>query len=225
MLEVACFNVASAIVAAENHADRIELCEDQAAGGTTPSLDWLIQVKARVSIPVFVMIRPRGGDFVYTEAEFARMQEELQAFKQSADGFVFGILDSESKVDKSRTAELVRFVHPKPCTFHRAFDQTSDHYAALEDVITTGCKAILSSGGQPTALEGINVLGELVKKAGDRIVIIPGGSVRAANSARILQSTGAKVLHSSCCPSSTSSAITAELPDVAEVRGMVQSLQ
>lgn len=225
MLEVACFNVASAVAAAENGADRIELCEDQAAGGTTPPPEWLTLVKARVSIPVFVMIRPRGGDFFYTGAEFALMRDQMEAFMSSADGFVFGLLSREKKVDSARTSELVRLAHPKPCTFHRAFDEVLDPYTALEDVISTGCRAILSSGGKPTALEGIKVLQELVREAGDRIVIIPGGGVRAANLAHIQSVTGAKVMHSSGCPSIGSAMSSANMPDVQEIRDMVQLLR
>lgn len=225
MLEAACFNVASAILAADNGASRIELCANQAAGGTTPPLDWLTQVKARVSIPVFVMIRPRGGDFQYTDSEYVCMQAEIEAFKLYADGFVFGILNHERDIDVLRTAELVRLAHPKPCTMHRAFDEALDPLTALEDVISSGCKAILSSGGKLNALEGTDVLSRLVKEARGRIVIIPGGGVRAGNLAHIQSVTGATVMHSSCSPSTTSSASTLGLPDVTEVREMVRMLQ
>lgn len=225
MLEVACFSVESAIIAAENGASRIELCENQEAGGTTPPQEWLTQVKARVSVPVFVMIRPRGGDFEYSDLEFANMQAELEAFRPQADGFVFGILDHDKKVDKTRTAELVRLAHPLPCTFHRAFDVTQDPFAALEDVISSGCKAILSSGGRASALEGMEVLSELVKESRGRITIIPGGGVRASNFARIRSITGATVMHSSCLPSTACPKSDAGLPDVGEVKEMVRIME
>lgn len=225
MLEVACFSVQSAIIAADNGADRIELCENQAAGGTTPPLAWLTEVKARVSIPVFVMIRPRGGNFEYTDAEYASMQADLETFELGADGFVFGILDRVQGVDIKRTAELVRLAHPKPCTFHRAFDEVMKPCDALEDVISCGCKAILSSGGQANAHEGVGGLSELVKESQGRICIIPGGGVRAANLALIQSVTGATVMHSSCSSSNPSSALAAGLPDVAEVREMVRLLR
>lgn len=225
MLEVACFNVASAIIAAKNGASRIELCKDQSAGGTTPPLEWLRQVKDQVSIPIFVMIRPRGGSFEYTDEEFAHMQDQVKEFKTVADGLVFGVLDREQKVDLERTTQLVHLAYPKPCTFHRAFDQVLDPSAALEDVVNAGCKAILSSGGQTNALEGTIVLAELIKRAQDRLVIIPGGGVRAANLARIQTVTGAAVMHSSGILSTESATSAAGLPDGAEIREMVQLLQ
>lgn len=225
MLEAACFSCKSAIIAADNGAGRIELCDNQAAGGTTPPLTWLTQVKARVSIPVFVMIRPRGGNFEYENAEFECMKAELESFKPRADGFVFGVLDPDRKIDVARTAELVRIAHPKPCTFHRAFDETLDPKAALEDVISSGCTSILSSGGKSTALEGVAALSELLREAQGRIIIIPGGGVRAANLACIQSVTGAAVMHSSCSPPTGSSMSTDGLPDVAEIREMVRLLR
>ena len=219
LLEIACFGPDSAIVAGEAGADRIELCADQHAGGTTPSLEWLRCIKAKVSIPVFVMIRPRGGDFVYSDAEYDRMKFEIDQFKPIANGFVFGILDHERRVDVTKTAELVHRASPLPCTFHRAFDETPDPIEAFERVVATGCRAILSSGGASNANGGIGILKALVDKAQGRIDVMPGGGVRSANLTRIRGVTGAPVFHSSAVAKGST------LPDAAEIRRMKQILQ
>lgn len=197
LLEIACFDAESAIVACEAGADRIELCDQQHEGGTTPSIVTLRHVKERVNIPVFVMIRPRGGGFVYADTELAQMLDDIDAFKPLADGFVFGVLDAEDNVDVGATRRLVQRAHPLPCTFHRAFDEAKELGRGLEDVISTGCRAILSSGGRADARAGAVVLRDLGRQAGERIQLIPGGGVRAANIREILQVTGALVVHSS----------------------------
>lgn len=196
-LEVACFNANSAIVAANAGADRIELCANQPAGGTTPTRETVQAVKARVDVPVFVMIRPRGGDFCFSDEEFGRMKADVEVFRPMTDGFVFGVLDHSRRVDVDRTAELVRLAQPLPCTFHRAFDEVEDHLRALEDVIDSGCQAILSSGGAASALSGIDVLAELVRRSRGRIDIMPGGCVRAENIAELKSVTQATFYHSS----------------------------
>ena len=179
LLEIACFTTESAITAWKAGADRIELCEDREAGGTTPSLEALVYVKQHVPIPVFAMIRPRGGDFNYASNEFERMKADIDAFKSIADGFVFGLLDEDCGVDTKRTALLVNRAAPLPCTFHRAFDRAREQPQALEDIITCGCQAVLSSGGCSDALSGAVILRGLVVQARDRITIIAGGGVRA----------------------------------------------
>lgn len=197
LLEIACFTTTSAFTAWSSGADRIELCEDQPAGGTTPAFESLMEVKKSVKIPVFVMIRPRSGDFNYTDLELEHMKASIDTFKPCVDGYVFGVLDSRHKVDIDKTAELVRRAHPLPCTFHRAFDETQDYFRSLEDIVSAGCHAILTSGGRSTALAGANVLSELVQRAQGRITIIPGGSVRATNIDEIRSLTEASIYHSS----------------------------
>ncbi|KAK1068700.1 hypothetical protein LTR74_005358 [Friedmanniomyces endolithicus] len=200
LLEVCCFSPESAILAWGGGADRVELCTDQSAGGTTPPVEWLAIVQRHTGLPVFVMIRPRGGNFLYSGAEFDQMKRDINAFKPKADGFVFGILDGQARVDVARTAELVNTAAPLPCTFHKAFDETPDLLAALEDVVATGCSAILTSGGAPSALAGVDTLEELVRKSQKRITIMPGGGVRASNISRIRELTGAGIFHSSAVP-------------------------
>jgi len=197
LLEIACFTPESAILASQAGADRIELCENREAGGTTPTLEALRRVKQHVTIPVFLMIRPRGGDFNYSDAEFDGMLEDVSSFKPMVDGFVFGVLDIANDVDIARTTELVRMAAPLPCTFHRAFDEARDMLQALEDVVSCGCKNILTSGGLPDAAAGMSMLRKLVKSAGERIQVVVGGGVRASNIIELLEGTGALAYHSS----------------------------
>ncbi|KAK4503015.1 hypothetical protein PRZ48_006442 [Zasmidium cellare] len=220
LLEVCCFSPESAITASEAGADRIELCDSQHAGGTTPAADWLVRVKSKVSIPVFVMIRPRGGDFYFSDAEFERMKVDIDELKPAADGFVFGILDEKRKVDIVRTTELVRRAAPLPCTFHKAFDETPDPLQAFEDVIATGCHSILSSGGASSGVKGgLKVLKAMVHSAQGRIIVMPGGGVRSSNLAEVQAATGASHFHSSAMHKDSST------PDAKEIRLMKQVLQ
>jgi copper homeostasis protein len=197
LLEIACFSADHALHAFNSGADRIELCDNREAGGTTPSFESLQYVKQNVNIPVFVMIRPRGGDFIYDRGEFEQMKADIDRFKSMADGCVLGILNADSTIDTARTRDLVQRAAPLPCTFHRAFDETLDLRSAFEDVVSTGCRAILSSGGALNAVSGAGVLRELVQSARGRIAIIPGGGVRARNLLELHGFTEAGVYHSS----------------------------
>ena len=181
-LEIACFNLKSAIIAQENGADRVELCAEMKEGGTTPDFEITKQARKELTIDLNVMIRPRGGDFVYTNAEFEQMKAEILAFKKlNVDGFVFGILDKDGNFDKEQNMELVALANPIPCTFHRAFDVVNNVFQSLESVIECGFKTILTSGQKENVVEGITVLTELVKKANNRIIIMPGGGLRSTN--------------------------------------------
>lgn len=197
LLEIACFNIDHALHAFNSGADRIELCDNREAGGTTPSFESLQYVKRNVNIPVFVMIRPRGGDFNYDHDEFEQMKADIDRFKSTADGCVFGILNEDSTVDTVRTTELVQRAAPLPCTFHRAFDESLDLRTAFEDVVSTGCHAILSSGGASNAVSGASMLREMVRAAKGRITVIPGGGVRAKNLLELHGFTKAGAYHSS----------------------------
>ena len=219
LLEICCFNADNAILAWKAGADRIEFCDDRDAGGTTPTLESLLGVKQQVTIPVFVMIRPRGGDFCYSDLEFDRMKADADAFKLRVDGFVFGILDQNQRVDVQRTAELVRRAHPLPCTFHRAFDETRDQFEALEDVITSGCHAILSSGGASNAIAGAGVLAELFDRASGRIIVMPGGGVRSKSISEIQVLTKANIYHSSAIDNGCTE------PEASEIRLMKMHLR
>lgn len=211
LLEIACFDAESAVTAWTAGADRIELCYGRDAGGITPSLRTVTHVKEHVKIPVYAMIRPRGGDFVYSSKEFDQMRADINIFKPLVDGFVLGILEPNGNVDVKRTAELVRLAAPLPCTFHRAFDDANDPHEALEDIIRADCVAILSSGGKPDAKAGMATLATLVRQAGERINILPGGGVRAKNIRELRETTRAGVFHSSGIPPGQSKANADEI--------------
>jgi copper homeostasis protein len=181
-LEIACFNYESALIAQEKGADRIELCENMKLGGTTPNYILAVRVREKLSIKMHVIIRPRGGDFVYSDEEFVEMKQDIKQFKKlGVDGFVFGILNSDGSINKTRNHELVYLAQPLPCTFHRAFDVVTDVEQSLEDVIDCGFKTILTSGQEMDVVKGISVLNQIQKLAKERIVIMPGGGLRSSN--------------------------------------------
>lgn len=197
-LEIACFNLESAIIAQANGVDRVELCANMKEGGTTPDFRITEQARNVLFIVLNVMVRPRGGDFVYTNDEFEQMKEEILAFKKlNVDGFVFGILDEKSNVNQEQNSELVALASPIPCTFHRAFDVVNNVYESLETVIECGFKTILTSGQEKNVVEGIEVLTELVDKANGRITIMPGGGLRSTNIGLLQEKTKAVFYHSS----------------------------
>jgi copper homeostasis protein len=154
LLEIACFNSESALIASNSGADRIELCAGSECGGTTPNFNSLVNIKDRIAVPVFVMIRPRGGDFVYTDTEFQETRASIEQFKEVASGFALGVLDANSRINIRRTRELVHLAYPLPCTFHHAFDQAVGPFKALEDIVSCGIATILTSGGAPSAIDG-----------------------------------------------------------------------
>jgi copper homeostasis protein len=201
ILEIACFNTQSAIIAREAGASRLELCDNADLGGTTPPIEWLTKIRdgTDIDVPINVMIRPRGGDFVYTAQEFDTMKDSLNTFKSTAkvDGFVFGMVTNERTVDVDRTTELVSLAAPLPCTFHRAFDELEDLYQGLEDVLRCGIRTILTSGGESNAVQGREVLARLVNRAGDRVVIMPDGGVRSMNLELLHRDIQASAYHSS----------------------------
>lgn len=197
-LEIACFNVESAQIAHENGADRIELCNGFEVGGTTPNPMDVINTRKFLSSDLFVMIRPRGANFVYSNEEFAQMKLNILQFKSlNVNGFVFGILDENNKIDIERNTELVNLAKPFPCTFHRAFDEVADFEQALEDVISCGFSTILTSGTHSNVMDGIDVLKKLVSQAQNRITIMPGGGLRSTNINHVQEATQATFYHSS----------------------------
>lgn len=196
IVEVCIDSLASALAAEQGGASRLELCSALSEGGLTPSSGMISITRDLLSIAINVMIRPRTGDFVYSPSEFEIMLHDIEVAKQlSADGIVAGILLPDGTVDVIRTTALVKAAFPLPVTFHRAFDLASDPYRALEDIIECGCKRLLTSGQRPSAAEGCNIIAELVKKAGDRIIIMPGSGVNEKNAASILSATGAHEIH------------------------------
>ncbi len=197
LLEISVDSLEKALAAERGGADRLELCGDLSVGGVTPSAELMRSVRAQVRISIFAMIRPRGGDFVYSVAECAVMRQSIAQVKESAlDGVVLGILKKDRTVDIDRTRELIDFARPLPATFHRAFDETADLPQALEDVIHTNAARILTSGGAPTAREGAAILAELVQLAGNRIIILPGSGIHPGNVLDLAKRTRAREFHS-----------------------------
>jgi copper homeostasis protein len=197
LLEVSVETLEGAMAAERGGADRIELCGQLSAGGITPSAEAMMGTRANVAIPVFAMIRPRAGDFVYSDEEFTAMRLSIKLGRQfQMDGVVLGILTAENRVDVKRTRELVELARGLEATFHRAIDETADLPAALEDVVRTGATRILTSGGKRTALEGAGVIAEMVSRSRGRVTILPGAGISAENAAEVLRRTGASEIHS-----------------------------
>jgi copper homeostasis protein len=196
LIEIAVFSLESAIAAFNAGAHRIELCSAPAEGGLTPSAATMRLARKYVKIPIHMMIRPREGDFCYSEKEFEAMLLDVAAAKMvGMEGIVAGILNPDGTVDEKRMALLVDAAHPMNVTFHRAFDMVKDQDEALEAIIYAGCTRILTSGGRQTAPEGIERLEELVKRAFNRISIMPGSGVNITNIKNIAESTGVKEIH------------------------------
>lgn len=197
-LEVIGFDLESCLIAERHGVNRIELCANPHEGGTTPSCGMIEVARKNTSIQLFPIIRPRGGDFLYSDLEFRSMLADIGRCRDlGCDGVVIGMLDRDGSVDTRRCAELIRQAGPMQVTFHRAFDRVSDPVAALEDVIELGCHRILTSGLHPNVDLGREMLRTLVNTAGERITIMPGSGVRSANVAELAEFTGARAFHSS----------------------------
>jgi copper homeostasis protein len=197
-LEIIGFNIESCIAAQQAGAHRIELCDNPSEGGTTPSYGFIKVAREKLSIELFVMIRPRGGDFLYSDDEFEIMKADIKICKElGCDGIVIGVLNKDGSIDKKRCQELVVLAYPLGVTFHRAFDRTNDPLKALEDIIEIGCERILTSGLQPKAADGTQIIKELIAQADDRIIIMPGSGVTAENIISLAENTGAVEFHSS----------------------------
>jgi copper homeostasis protein len=195
-LEVCIDSVESAIAAQNGGATRVELCTDLLEGGLTPSAGLIQVVREKISVGLYVMIRPRPGDFLYSPEELRVMQRDIQVAKElNADGVVFGLLDQNGNVDLKNTRNLVQLAQPLKVTFHRAFDMAADLFRALEDVVTSGAERILTSGGQKTALQGRAVIGELIQVARGRTTLVPAGGIRKGDVRRLLEYTGAQEVH------------------------------
>ncbi|WP_421919223.1 copper homeostasis protein CutC [Marinifilum sp.] len=198
MLEICCYTVQSAIIAEQSGANRIELCAGVHEGGTTPSLAAIQMAKEQLSIPVHVIIRPRGADFCYSNLEFECIKKDIQACKEhGVEGVVSGILLPNGRIDIARTKELIALARPMSFTFHRAFDMLESYLESMEELIELGVDRILTSGGMQTAEEGIELLSQLVRKAKGRISIMPGSGVNDNNIKKLKEITGAKEFHCS----------------------------
>jgi copper homeostasis protein len=194
--EICVDSVAGVRAAKAAGAQRVELCADLLEGGITPSLGMIRQARKVPGIDLNVMIRPRGGDFLFNEDEFAAMRADIETAKaEGANGVVIGLLTAAAEIDVDRTRDLVALARPLSVTFHRAFDVAAEPFGALEALIELGVDRVLTSGQEPTVLEGLPLIVELMKRAGDRIVIMPGGGITARNIDRIVGAARPREIH------------------------------
>jgi copper homeostasis protein len=199
-LEVCANSVTSAVAAQNGGAVRVELCENLFEGGTTPSYGEILMARKLLHIKLYVLIRPRGGDFLYTDLEFDIMMSDIRnCIEAGCDGIVIGMLNTDGTVDKKRCSEMTTLARQwgLGVTFHRAFDMCADLFQSMEEIIELGCERILTSGGKSTAMEGASVIARLISKATGRIKIMPGSGVSEANVADLVRFTGANEIHSS----------------------------
>lgn len=196
LIEVCVDSVASAMAAERGGAQRVELCSDLLEGGITPSLGLLEAVRSSVSLAVHAMIRPRGGDFFYSDEEFEIMRRDIEIVKSAgADGVVLGVLGPSGHVDVDRTRQLVEVARPMSVTFHRAFDVSADLLESFEHVCNTGADRLLTSGGEPTSLQGVEVISRLVKCSRGRVQVMAGGGISPKNVIHILSRTSVSEIH------------------------------
>ena len=220
-IEICLESIESVIAAEKGGADRVEFCADLFEGGTTPSLGAFKVARENSKITMSVMIRPRGGDFCYSDLEFSAMKEDIKLFKkEGADCVVFGILTPDGEIDVKRNKELVELARSMQVTFHRAFDMTPNAEASLETLIDLGFDRLLTSGLEATVIEGMEILADLVKQAGDRIIIMPGCGITERNFAFLDSKVGAKEYHV-FLPGTTESKMTYR-PDHIYMGGMLK---
>lgn len=198
LLEICVFNVATAIAAEKAGANRLELCENYANGGTTPSYGYLKTIREKISIPVFPMIRPRGGDYIHTEEEINIIHKDILLCKELGfEGVVIGLLNADGTIDAENTARLTAAAYPLEVTFHRAFDRCKNPLEALETIINCGCTRLLTSGQTPKVTEGLTLVKQLVDIAADQIIIMPASGLNSQNVAQIIEATGVTEVHTS----------------------------
>ena len=198
LLEVCAFNLQSSIIAEKAGAKRVELCENPADGGTTPSYGTIKQTREKIGIDLYPIIRPRGGNFFYDEEEFAIIKQDILLCKQvGCDGISTGVHKQDGTIDTEKLKRIIEWAYPMGVTCHRVFDATPDPFEALEAIIESGCERILTSGQKSTAPEGIELLAKLVQQANGRIIIMPGAGVRSSNIETLINGTGATEFHTS----------------------------
>jgi copper homeostasis protein len=195
-IEICVDSIEGALAAQAGGADRVELCDNLMEGGTTPSAGCIRVVRRHLTIGLQVIIRPRGGDFLYSERELDVMREDVRLAKEyGADGVVIGCLTADGGIDRERTAELMALARPMNVTFHRAFDMCRDAQAALEEVIRLGVDRVLTSGQEASCVEGLEVIAALQKQAAGRIIVMPGGGITLRNVRKIVSATGVAEVH------------------------------
>jgi copper homeostasis protein len=196
LVEICCGSLEDAIEAEQGGADRVELCSALFLGGLTPSFGTIVEAKARLKIPIVVMIRPRGGGFCYTPVEMAVMEDDTAlAVEQGADGVVFGILNADGSIDEERCRRIRKLIGNRQAVFHRAFDVTPDPIRALDQLVELGFTRLLTSGQEDTVPEGVPLIKRLIEYAGDRIEILPGGGIKLHNLRQVVEATGSKQVH------------------------------
>lgn len=198
ILEICTDSIASSLAAFEGGAHRLELCAALPVGGLTPSAGTIRLVREKVALPLHVLIRPRSGDFLYSADEFDIMRQDVRTARElGADGVVLGLLHPDGTIDLDRTRELMALARPMSVTFHRAFDVCADPFRALDELITLGVDRLLTSGQQSSAPQGAGLIGQLVKRAGDQLIILPGAGINDSNIENLMQQTGAREFHMS----------------------------
>ena len=198
ILEICCYSVESAIEAQNKGANRIELCDNYSEGGTTPSYGSIQLAVNKLNIPINVIIRPRGGDFLYSDVEYEIIKLDIAILKKmKINGIVIGFIKSNGDIDTERTREIVELAKPLEVTFHRAFDMCRNHFFALEQLTEIGVKRILTSGAKDRAIDGVDLITKLIKKADNKIIIMPGSGINANNLMEIMDKTKANEFHSS----------------------------
>jgi copper homeostasis protein len=236
LLEVCAFHLESCIIAERAGAARVELCDNPLEGGTTPSYGTLKRAREKLSIALYPILRPRSGNYFYSEEEFAILEEDIRMCRQlGCDGISVGVQTRESTIDTERLKRIVEWAGPLGVTCNRVFDNAPDPFQALEDLIQCGCERVLTSGQKRAAPEGGALLRRLVEQAGERITIMPGAGVKSSNIARLKQESGAREFHSSARVIAPNPVTYANpevsdyghvyLADEAEVRAMVEALK
>ncbi|MBP7557938.1 MAG: copper homeostasis protein CutC [Chitinophagaceae bacterium] len=234
--ELCAFNVQSCIMAEQAGAYRVELCDNPVEGGTTPSYGHIKRTREKISIKLYPILRPRCGNYFYDEDELAIIKQDIAICKElGCDGISIGVQKINGEIDIDRLKEFVELAYPMKVTCNRAFDATPDPLQALEDIIAAGCERILTSGQRSGAPQGSALLAQLVKQAGDRIIIMPGAGITAANIAQLMQETGAREFHGSLRRASANPMTFSNpevldfgnvyLPDMDELKKIISILQ
>jgi copper homeostasis protein len=198
LLEVCAFNIQSAVIAQKAGAARVELCDNPPEGGTTPSYGTIKATRENISIALYPIIRPRGGNFYYDDEEFAIIKQDILLCKQlGCDGISTGVQKLNGEIDTDKLKRIVEWAYPMGVTCHRVFDAAPDPFKALEDIIDCGCERVLTSGQKAAAPDGAELLAKLVQQSADRITIMPGAGVRSSNIEQLIRETGATEFHTS----------------------------
>lgn len=219
LLEVACFNLKSALIAADAGAGRIEFCADYASGGVTPNYEDFVELKKKVKIPVFVMIHPKAGPYTYNQRMFDILKNSISTFKKAkADGFVFASMYSRDGINVVQNRELVQLAAPLPCTFHRAFDDIENKDDAIQSILKCGFTRVLTSGKPGKAIDHLDLLVGLQRKYKDQITILPGGGIRSSNVQSLIDEEVFSEIHSA-------GILSGEIADKNEIQQLVSVLK